>query len=62
MPAPEHVVVLERGDQLGRRRAAERERLVRGGVLADDAVKKFVDGQKVKKVIYVQDRLVNLVV
>jgi len=25
-------------------------------------VKKFVDGQKVKKVIYVQDRLVNLVV
>ncbi|HYX81263.1 MAG TPA: class I tRNA ligase family protein, partial [Gemmatimonadales bacterium] len=31
-------------------------------VLADDAVKKFVDGQKLKKVIYVQDRLVNLVV
>jgi len=31
-------------------------------VLADEAVKKFVDGQKVKKVIYVQDRLVNLVV
>ncbi len=31
-------------------------------VLADDAVKKFVDGQPVKKVIYVQDRLVNLVV
>jgi leucyl-tRNA synthetase len=30
--------------------------------LADEAVKKFVDGQKVKKVIYVQDRLVNLVV
>jgi len=31
-------------------------------VLADEAVKKFVDGQPVKKVIYVQDRLVNLVV
>ena len=31
-------------------------------VLADEAVKKFVDGKKVKKVIYVQDRLVNLVV
>jgi leucyl-tRNA synthetase len=30
--------------------------------LADDAVKKFVDGQKVKKVIFVQDRLINLVV
>ncbi|HLZ46872.1 MAG TPA: leucine--tRNA ligase [Gemmatimonadales bacterium] len=30
--------------------------------LADEAVKKFVDGQKVKKVIFVQDRLVNLVV
>jgi leucyl-tRNA synthetase len=30
--------------------------------LADAAVKKFVDGQKLKKVIYVQDRLVNLVV
>jgi leucyl-tRNA synthetase len=31
-------------------------------VLADEAVKKFVDGQPLKKVIYVQDRLVNLVV
>jgi leucyl-tRNA synthetase len=31
-------------------------------VLADATVKKFVDGQPVKKVIYVQDRLVNLVV
>ncbi|HEV2671430.1 MAG TPA: class I tRNA ligase family protein, partial [Gemmatimonadales bacterium] len=31
-------------------------------VLSDPAVKKFVDGQKVRKVIYVQDRLVNLVV
>ncbi|MFN2570258.1 MAG: leucine--tRNA ligase [Gemmatimonadales bacterium] len=31
-------------------------------VLADAAVKKFVDGQQLKKVIYVQDRLVNLVV
>jgi leucyl-tRNA synthetase len=31
-------------------------------VLADEAVKKFVDGDPVKKVIYVQDRLVNLVV
>src|SRR6266545_4612689 len=39
---------------------AEQDVLAR--VLADEAVKKFVDGQKVKKVIYVQDRLVNLVV
>ncbi|HWC73543.1 MAG TPA: leucine--tRNA ligase [Gemmatimonadales bacterium] len=31
-------------------------------VLSDEAVKKFVDGQPLKKVIYVQDRLVNLVV
>ncbi len=30
--------------------------------LADDAVKKFVDGKTVRKVIYVPDRLVNLVV
>jgi leucyl-tRNA synthetase len=39
---------------------AEKDVLAR--VLADEAVKKFVDGNKVKKVIYVQDRLVNLVV
>ena len=39
---------------------AEKDVLAR--VLADDAVKKFVDGRKVKKVVYVQDRLVNLVV
>jgi len=39
---------------------AEKDVLAR--VLADEAVKKFVDGKKVKKVIYVQDRLVNLVV
>ena len=38
------------------------EKDVMSRVLADEAVKKFVDGQKVKKVIYVQDRLVNLVV
>ena len=31
-------------------------------VMADPTVQKFVDGQKVKKIIYVQDRLVNLVV
>ncbi len=31
-------------------------------VLSDPVVKKFVDGQPVKKVIFVQDRLVNLVV
>jgi len=31
-------------------------------VLNDPAVKKFVDGQPVKKVVFVQDRLVNLVV
>ncbi len=39
---------------------AEKDVLAR--VLADEAVKKFVDGQQVKKVVYVQDRLVNLVV
>src|SRR5712671_5279148 len=39
---------------------AEQDVLAR--VLVDEAVKKFVDGNKVKKVIYVQDRLVNLVV
>ncbi len=39
---------------------AEKDVLAR--VLDDEAIKKFVDGQKVKKVIYVQDRLVNLVV
>jgi leucyl-tRNA synthetase len=39
---------------------AEKDVLAR--VLADEAVKKFVDGNAVKKVIYVQDRLVNLVV
>ena len=31
-------------------------------VLNDPAVRKFVDGQPVKKVVFVQDRLVNLVV
>ena len=31
-------------------------------VMADPSVMKFVDGQKLKKVIYVQDRLVNLVI
>jgi leucyl-tRNA synthetase len=31
-------------------------------VLADEVVKKFVDGQPLKKVVYVQDRLVNLVI
>ncbi len=30
--------------------------------LKEEGVKKFVNGNKVKKVIYVQDRLVNLVV
>ncbi|HEV8511190.1 MAG TPA: leucine--tRNA ligase [Gemmatimonadales bacterium] len=39
---------------------AEKDVIAR--VLADEAVKKFVDGNAVKKVIYVQDRLVNLVV
>jgi leucyl-tRNA synthetase len=33
-----------------------------GRALKEEAVKKFVDGQPVKKVVYVQDRLVNLVV
>ena len=39
---------------------AEKDVLAR--VLADEAVKKFVDGSPLKKVIFVQDRLVNLVV
>jgi leucyl-tRNA synthetase len=30
--------------------------------LADESVKKYVDGKKVKKVIYIQDRLLNLLV
>jgi leucyl-tRNA synthetase len=30
--------------------------------LAEEGVKKFVDGQKVRKVVFVQDRLLNLVV
>jgi leucyl-tRNA synthetase len=30
--------------------------------LADESVKKYVNGKKVRKVIYVQDRLLNLVV
>ena len=30
--------------------------------LADEGVKKFVDGKPIKKTIFVQDRLVNLVV
>jgi leucyl-tRNA synthetase len=42
------------------RGSAEQDVVARA--LADAAVKKFVDGQPVKKVIYVQDRLVNLVV
>jgi leucyl-tRNA synthetase len=39
---------------------AEKEVVAR--VLADEAVKRFVDGNPLKKVIFVQDRLVNLVV
>ena len=39
---------------------AEKDVLARA--LADEAVKKFVDGQPLKKIVYVQDRLVNLVV
>src|SRR5213075_2536301 len=38
------------------------EKAVLDRALADEAVKKFVDGQKLKKVIYVQDRLLTLVV
>ena len=30
--------------------------------LADESVKKFVDGKPVRKTVYVQDRLLNLVV
>jgi leucyl-tRNA synthetase len=30
--------------------------------LTADAVRKFVDGKPLRKVVYVQDRLVNLVV
>ena len=39
---------------------SEEEALKRA--LADEAVRKFVDGMSVKKVVYVQDRLINLVV
>ena len=39
---------------------AEKDVIAR--VLADEAIKKFVDGSPLKKVIFVQDRLVNLVV
>jgi leucyl-tRNA synthetase len=42
------------------RGTAERDVVARA--LADEAVQRFVDGQQVKKVIYVQDRLLNLVV
>jgi leucyl-tRNA synthetase len=42
-------------------RGASQEDVV-GRAMQEEGVKKFVDGQKVKKVIYVQDRLVNLVV
>jgi leucyl-tRNA synthetase len=38
------------------------EKDVMARVLADEVVKKFVNGDRVKKVIYVQDRLVNLVI
>src|SRR2546421_568350 len=38
---------------------AEKDVLARA--LADEAVKKFVDGQPLKKIVYVQDRLVNVV-
>jgi leucyl-tRNA synthetase len=43
------------------RRGASQEDVV-GRAMQEEGVKKFVDGQKVKKVVYVQDRLVNLVV
>jgi leucyl-tRNA synthetase len=42
-------------------RGASQEEVV-DRAMQEEGVKKFVDGQKVKKVIYVQDRLVNLVV
>jgi leucyl-tRNA synthetase len=38
------------------------ETQVRDLALKDQAVRKFVDGKAVKKAIYVQDRLLNLVV
>ena len=38
------------------------EAQVRAIALKDDTVRKFVDGKAVKKTIYVQDRLLNLVV
>ncbi len=42
-------------------RGASQEDVV-AKALADDGVKRFVDGQTVRKVVYVPDRLVNLVV
>ena len=34
----------------------------RSAALGDDRVKRFVDGAQIKKVIYVPDKLLNLVV
>jgi len=38
------------------------EQDVMARALGEEGVKKFVDGQRIKKVVYVQDRLLNLVV
>ena len=43
-------------------RSADGHAQVRAIALKDDTVRKFVDGKAVKKTIYVQDRLLNLVV
>jgi leucyl-tRNA synthetase len=39
-----------------------REEQVVGRALADPAVRRFLDGKPIRKVVYVPDRLVNLVV
>jgi leucyl-tRNA synthetase len=42
------------------RGTSEKDALARA--LADEGIKKYVDGQKVKKVVFVEDRVLNLVV
>ncbi|MBI4419454.1 MAG: hypothetical protein HY560_01405 [Gemmatimonadetes bacterium] len=58
------LVVQVNGKVRGRLRVApglDQEQAVRLA-LADPAVQRFLDGNPLKKVVYVQDRLVNLVV
>jgi leucyl-tRNA synthetase len=38
------------------------EETIKQMALADDRIKKFIDGRAIKKVIYVKGKLVNIVV